>query len=290
MAVIDDIKATFKQGSALVKIIYINIAVFLIVNLTAVFLLLLGKENAFSFLPILAVSSDINVLLLKPWTLFTYMFYHEDLMHILFNLVWFFWFGKIFLEYLDAKKLVGLYILGGLSGAFLFLLFFNFFPVFQPQIGAPMLGASAAIMAIVIAISFYVPNYEIYLLFFGRVKLKYIALATIVIDIIMIRHDNAGGHIAHLGGALYGYLFITQYKKGNDISKVYTRLGENVFGWFKRKPKMNVSYKRPTNDLDYNKIKIEKQKEMDRILDKIAKGGYDSLSKDEKDFLFKSSQ
>jgi membrane associated rhomboid family serine protease len=219
------------------------------------------------------------------------MFYHEEVMHILFNLLWLFWFGKIFLEYLDEKKLVSLYILGGLSGASLFILFFNIFPVFQSQIGAPMLGASASIMAIVFAISFYVPNYELNLFLFGRIKLKYIAIAMVIIDIVMMRHENAGGHIAHLGGALYGYFYIVQYRRGKNIARGYDTIGESIRGLFKPKKKMNVSYRRRTADeYEYNKSKLDKQKEIDRILDKIAKGGYDNLSKEEKDFLFRSSK
>jgi membrane associated rhomboid family serine protease len=289
MDIIDELKAIFRQGSVVIKLIYINVAVFLIVNIVYLFFTLF-KINGFSFISFLAVPSDVGVLFHKPWSLFTYMFYHEEILHILFNLLWLFWFGKIFLEFLDSKKLLSLYIFGGLSGAALFILFFNIFPAFQSQIGAPMLGASAAIMAIVIAISFYVPNYEVYLLFLGRIKLKYIALVSIILDIILIRYENAGGHIAHLGGALYGYLYITQLKKGKDIVRGYISIFDGIAKWFKPKKKMNVSCKRPVDDFEYNKSKFDKQKEIDRILDKIAKGGYDSLTKDEKDFLFRSSK
>jgi len=143
----------------------------------------------------------------------------------------------------------------------------------------------------VFAISFYMPDYKVNLLFFGPVKLKYIAFFTILIDILSIPKGNAGGHIAHIGGALFGYIYIINYKKGNDITAWMTRFF-NLFKFsFKRKPKMKVTYnQRPVDDQTWNQSKIEKQKEIDRILDKIAKGGYDNLTKAEKDFLFKTSK
>lgn len=152
-----------------------------------------------------------------------------------------------------------------------------------------MVGASAAIMSIVIAISVIAPNSKVNLFLIGPVQLKYIAIVTIFIDIISIQDGNAGGHISHLGGALFGYFFAIQYKKGIDISRRFTLFLDNFFSFFKFKKKMKVAYKRPVDDYDYNKMKVDQQKEIDRILDKIAKGGYESLSKQEKDFLFRSS-
>ena len=157
-----------------------------------------------------------------------------------------------------------------------------------------MIGASAAVIAIVVAISFYIPDHLIYLMFIGPVKLKYIALVSILIDILSITSSNAGGHIAHLGGALFGYVYITQVKKGRNITKGFDRFMDKIFSLFKPRPKIKVSYKNNSNysdmDMQYNQSKAEKQKEIDRILDKIAQSGYDSLTKSEKEMLFKNSK
>ena len=289
MNIWDEIKESFKEGSALTRLIYINLGLFLIIRITNVFYFLAGTP--FPFLDWLALPADFSKLASRPWTLVTYMFLHFDFLHILFNLLWLYWFGQIFLQYLSHKQLLGLYILGGIAGALLYSLAYNLFPAFNlERFGSTMVGASAAIMAIVIAIAAIAPNYTLNLLLLGPVKLKYIAIFTIIIDAISIQNSNAGGHIAHLGGAFMGYIFAVQYKKGKDITSGLNKLLDFLSALFKRKPKMKVSYKKPSDDKEYNKIKIDQQKEIDRILDKIAKGGYNSLSKEEKDFLFRSSK
>jgi len=205
-------------------------------------------------------------------------------------MLWLYWFGKIFQEYLGNRKLLIVYILGGISGSLVYIFAFNAFPVFSfslPQSYA--LGASASVMAIVTAISFKVPNYSVYLLFFGRLRIVYLAVALFIFDFFMIPTGNAGGHIAHIGGALFGFLYIQLSRK--SVGQGYTR--NRRWSEFFRKKTMhatsNESSSRPFSDEDYNLQKAEKQKRMDDILDKISKGGYDSLTKDEKEFLFKSS-
>jgi hypothetical protein len=196
------------------------------------------------------------------------------------------------MQYLTGKQLVSTYIIGGLSGAVLYIFFINVFPGLQVYLGGSMLGASASIMAIVIAISLYVPNYMIYMLFIGQVKLKYIALAFVIIDILLIASDNAGGNIAHLGGAIYGFWFVSRLKKGRDIGKWINTVLDKIAVLFKPRPKLNVTYRksvRHVNDEEYNRGKVVQQKEIDRILDKIAKAGYESLTKSEKETLFKMS-
>lgn len=295
MSIADEIKRSFTSGSALIKLIYINLAVFLAVKLIGVVFFLLSIPPNFSLVNWLAVPADVNSLIFKPWTIFTYMFLHQDFLHILFNMLWLYWFGLIFLRYFDDKKLLSVYLLGGLSGAALYILTFNLLPVFEQIMPmAYALGASASVIAIVIAVSVYAPNHTIHLMFIGPVKLKYIAIATIIIDILSIASSNAGGHIAHLGGALFGYLYISQMKKGRNITRGFDRIMDKLFSLFKPRPKVRVTYKRPMNDLDkdiqYNKSKAEQQKEIDKILDKIAKSGYDSLSKKEKEILFKNTK
>ena len=206
MSIVDEIKASFKSGNALVKIIYINIAVFLAVKLLGVFVTLLQLDYKIAPVYWLSVTADLYSLMYKPWTVFSYMFVHEQFFHILFNMLWLFWFGQIFLRYFNEKKLISLYILGGLAGAALYIIAFNVFPVYNTM--NIMIGASASVIAIVVAISFYIPDHTINLMFIGPVKLKYLALASILIDLLSITSSNAGGHIAHLGGALFGYIYI----------------------------------------------------------------------------------
>ena len=291
MSIVDEIKKSFKSGSALTKLIYINIAVFLAVKLIGVIFFLLSIPPSFSIVNWFAVPADLNNLMFKPWTVFTYMFLHQDFIHILFNMLVLYWFGKIFLNFFDSKKLLSVYLVGGLAGATLYILSFNVFPVFNQALPISYaLGASASVMAIVIGISVYAPNHKINLLFLGPVPLKYIAIFYIVLDILSIASSNAGGHIAHLGGALFGYLYISRMRKGKNITRGFDKFMDKLFSLFKPGGKIKVSYKRPADDYEYNKTKAANQKDVDKILDKIAKSGYDSLTKKEKEILFKNSK
>jgi len=285
----DQIKDTFRQGSSLIKLVYINAAVFLFIKVLQVLAFLFGFSGVAEFLlPWLAVPADLSQLLTRPWTLFTYMFLHEGFLHILFNLLWLYVFGRIFLMYLNEKRLVSVYLVGGLSGAVLYILAFNVFPAFQDVVPMSIaLGASASVMAIVIAISVYVPNFSINLLLIGPVKLKYIAIFTIVLDVLSIPTSNSGGHIAHLGGALFGYLYIAQHRRGRNITRGFDRFMDRVFTLFKPKPRFRVTHKRPGTDMEYNKWKAQRQKRIDEILEKISKNAYESLTKEEQEILFK---
>lgn len=292
MSIKEEIRQTFKSGSNLTKLIYINLAFFLVVNLVEVFYFLLNRHDSYSaFLLTFAVPADLHILIRKPWTVITYMFLHKNFLHILFNLLWLYWFGRIFLEYLDGKKLVGVYLLGGLSGAFLYLLAYNIFPVFFQQLEmSHALGASAAVMAIVIAISVYVPDYSVYLLFIGKVKIIYIALIGFLATSFFDFSINTGGKIAHIGGALFGLIFTLQYRKGRDLTRGLNRLIDAIIGLFKPGPKVTVTHRKAETDYDYKIRKKDEQAEIDRILDKIAKSGYDSLTKQEKETLFRQSK
>lgn len=298
----DEIKDSFKHGTAVVKLIYINLGVFIALKLLYVFFFLfsdlgsgINKSDLFSdkLLTYLMVPASLPHLLHKPWTLISYMFLHFEFLHILANMLWLFWFGRIFLRYLTEKQLYTTYLLGGLAGAFFFIAAYNIFPGLKPYLpNAEALGASASVTAIVIAISLYAPDYTVYLPFIGPVKLKYIALVYIALDVLQIASSNAGGHIAHLGGAVYGFLFTLQLRRGKDIGQGFSGAMDSLFALLKRKPKMKVSYKsqaKNMDDFEYNKSKADHQKEIDRILDKIAKSGYDSLTKKEKETLFKMS-
>ena len=289
MGIYDQIRETFRKGSSLIKLIYINVAVFLAIKILQVLAFLFGFSGITTpLLQWLAVPADLGTLITRPWTLFTYMFLHEGFLHILFNLLWLYIFGRIFLMYLDEKKLVSVYLVGGLAGAALYILAFNVFPAFQDMVSLSLaLGASASVMAIVIAIAVYTPNFAINLLFLGPVKLKYIAIFTILLDVLSIPSSNSGGHIAHLGGALFGYLYIAQFRKGRNITRSFDRFMDNLFSFFKPRPKFRVTHKRPMDDIEYNRWKANRQKRIEKKKKKIAKNGYDSLSKEEKEILFK---
>jgi membrane associated rhomboid family serine protease len=298
---IENIKTFFRQKSVLSRLIIINIAVFVFVNIVTLFLWLFQVNSEISnnlgISPIVywfAVPSDINLLLSKPWTLFTYMFLQVNLFHIFFNMFVLYFGGRIFLEYLNSKKLLGTYIWGGIAGGLFYVLAYNIFPVFSNTVSISIaLGASASVLAILVAISVYVPNYTVTLFLFGRMKLKYIALILVAIDILSIQGDNPGGHIAHLGGALWGFLYIYFLKKGFDFNNIIRF--NKISGYFKtyKKPKKYYSKSyysnRPLTDDEYNKRKAVNQEKIDEILDKISKSGYEKLTKEEKELLFKMS-
>jgi membrane associated rhomboid family serine protease len=294
MDIWSEIKYSFKHGSVLSRLIYINLAVFLVIRILYVFFYLFKVD--FDLLQWLALPSDIQLMASRPWTLFTYMFLHFDFLHILLNLLWLYWFGKIFLMYFDEKKLLGTYIVGGIFGGLFYMLAYNLFPAFAEAAQKGMLlGASASIISIVIAAAIYAPNFSVNLLLissiFGPIKIIWIALFSLIIYFISIPLSNAGGNIAHLGGAFWGFVYISQLKSNRDILSWFNNFLFNLGSLFKKKPNMRVSYRnRPVqrmNDWDYNKTKKAEKENVNGILDKIGKSGYDSLSKHEKEILFK---
>jgi len=295
MSIINDLKHQYKTGTALIKFIFINVAVFVLVHLIGLLIYFFtGVSGSSMVASWLALPADLGQLILKPWTIISYMFLHEGFLHLAFNMLILYFGGQIFLQFLDAKKLIGTYILGGISGGLLFILTFNIFPVFNEIVsGALALGASASVMAVLIAIAAYVPNYTVRLMFLGNVKLKYIALFYVIMDIISIPQGNSGGHIAHLGGAFFGFYFAYRLRSGKDITVGVNRLLNYFTYLFSSKRKMKVVYKNPgktKSDVAYNAQKTANQQKIDAILDKISKSGYDSLSKEEKAILFDASK
>lgn len=286
MNLLDEIRESFHKGSTLTRLIYINLAVFLVIRLVNVFYFLAAVE--FPFLDWLALPSDFNQLTSRPWTLLTYMFLHFDFLHILFNILWLYWMGQIFLGYFDQAKLLALYLLGGLAGGLFYVLGYNFFPVFAESITqSRLLGASASVIAIVTALAVHAPNHTLHLMFIGPVKIKYIALFSVLLYVIGISSSNAGGNLAHLGGAFWGVVYILQLRRGFDPSRGITWLSNRVRKLFTPRPKVKVTYRKPVNDMDYNRLKNQEQERMNQILEKISKSGYGSLSKEEKEILFK---
>ncbi|MGN6395792.1 MAG: rhomboid family intramembrane serine protease [Mucilaginibacter sp.] len=267
------------SGSKVNLLIGINVIVFLLINVPdtlAQFLFRTGVIGYYSN-EYLQLPSNLSVLLKHFWTPVTYMFMHAGWLHILFNMLWLYWFGQIFEEYLGKNRTVGLYLMGGLCGAFLFLLCYNTLPIFAHQ-DTSLVGASAGVMAIIIATATLLPDYSLSLFLIGPVKLKWIALFFVLIDFLGIIGPNSGGEIAHLGGALIGFVYIKQLQKGNDWVA-------RISGIFKAKPKLKVVSKN-----SYGKSAGKpRQEEIDLILDKISQSGYDSLSKQEKEVLFRAS-
>ncbi len=289
-SIFTNLKNTFRAGNILAKLIYINVGLFILIRLMGVIFLLFNIPGI-SFLQYLQMPSSPELLLYRPWTVITYMFTHFDFLHILFNMLWLYWFGGLFLNFFSERQLGGLYLLGGIAGAVLFMLAYNIFPYFQTVASSSyLMGASASVMAIVFAVSFYRKDLEINLFLIGRVKLIYLALFTFVIDLLAITSDNAGGHIAHIGGALFGIWFAMRIKEGKDLTALMNRLLDWVVNLGKRKPKMKVTYKRAETDYEYNARKNRESADLDAILDKLKRSGYESLSADEKRQLFDASK
>lgn len=293
MGIWDDIVRTFRSGNNLIRLIYINIAVFLLMAVAAIIGFLMSNQTiSVATLSILSVPASINELLLRPWTLLTYMFTHKDIFHILFNMLWLYWFGIIFLEYLDQRKLVAVYLLGGLTGAVVYIASFNIFPAFTGIVSDSVaIGASASVMAIVVAISAYVPDYTINLFLLGRIKIKYMALGIFILTSVVDFSVNSGGKLAHIGGAIFGYMYTLNLRRGRDIGRGFNRIIDFFATLIRPRKKLRVKYKKPpASDHDYNAMKADRQNRINNILDKISKGGYESLTKEEKEILFRESQ
>jgi len=285
----DNLRSQIRIADTLQRLLILNVSLFLFVRIvnaiSRLFLVpILSFETVSDYL---AIPASLSVLITKPWTIITYMFFHWDVMHILFNMLWLYWMGKIFQEYLGSKKLLNTYLAGGVAGAVFFMLAYNIFPLFSNSLDSAFaLGASASVLAVTVAAATLLPEYPIQLIFFGTVRLKWIALITILLDVINISGDNAGGHIAHLGGAMYGFIYIRSLQKGTDLTGWLTRL----FDKFSSPRKMKVAHSQKKKDEEFNITRKAKQERMDDILDKISKSGYGSLTQEEKNFLFKISK
>ncbi|KAA6340460.1 hypothetical protein EZS27_011681 [termite gut metagenome] len=291
------LKEAFQKGNISFRLIYVNVAVFLITALIAVFFQLFNKNvaGAFSFLELPASFTQLGE---RLWALITYMFMHADFLHLLFNMLWLYWFGMLFLYFFSAKHLRGLYLLGGMFGGLLYMLCYNVFPYFRPMVEySAMVGASASVLAVVVAVAYREPDYRVSLLFIGSIRLKYMALVVVLSDLLFITSGNAGGHIAHLGGALAGLCFAVGLNKGIDITGWINKLLDVASLLFhkttwqrKRKPSMKVHYNPKMKDHEYNANKKKHSDKVDTILDKLKKSGYESLNAEEKQTLFDASK
>ena len=299
---LEDFKNFLFGRNVLSRLTLANVLIFLLSGLASLYYYLFKiiPENSLCGSPVsgftywLATPSNPQLLLQKPWTIFTYMFLQENFFHLLFNMIMLYFGGRLFMQFMGSRKLVSVYIIGGLVGAIFYILSYNIFPVFQvASVCSVALGASASVLAILIAMATYAPNYAVQLVLFGNVKLKYIALILVLLDLFSIENGNPGGHIAHLGGALYGFCYISFTKQNRFFSwNIPENIKKTLRNIFRKKSRLRVEYKKgiPLNDDEYNHQMAEKQKKIDTILDKISKSGYESLSREEKDLLFSGSR
>lgn len=288
----------FKTEDVVGKFIIVNVAVFIIVVLIGVFSVLFNLgDTGNAIVKYFELPSSLHWLLRRPWTLLTYMFIHKNFMHILWNMAAFYVFGKIFLNFFSVRHFVGMYLVGGLFGGLAFVLSYNIFPYFASYAdNSYLVGASASVLAVVVASAVRNPNYRINLMLVGSVKLSTFAIITVAVSLFMISGSNAGGNIAHLGGAAAGWLMAFLLNKGFDLTSIVNK----PIDWFmiafsgkckrnKKKAKFTYTKGGRNADYEYNARKRTAEAEVDRILEKIKQGGYDSLSEDEKRRLFDAS-
>jgi len=310
--IINDLKEIFRRGEIHIRLIFINTIVFLAITLVQIVLALFRMDIS-SLLQWIEMPASVSQFLLQPWSIITYMFLHAGVMHLLFNMLWLYWFGQLSLYFFTARHLRGVYIWGGICGALLYLLAFNLFPYFENAVYYTyMMGASASVLAIVTAVAYREPNYQVNLLLLGRLPLKYFALIVIGIDLLFITADNAGGHIAHLGGALGGLLFAYLLNKGFDLTyyinviiDALSRFSTVIVDGFSylsavfrqpikpQKPRMKVTYGEATKE-ESPKPNVEPQTTnqsscIDEIRAKIKQSGYQGLTEEEKKELFNAS-
>ena len=283
----DHIQYRIQQLDIAEKIIFINIICFVFPLFFKTILFLFSLSENF-FVGLFELSSSFQDLVFKPWTILTYGFLHSGFFHLFWNMYLLYFSSRLLLNLFDSKIFLKLYFLGIIIGGLIFILSYNFFPVFQDA-NPYMVGASAGVMSVFIFMSTYSPNLEIKLILFN-IKLRYLGIAFVLLDVIQIPYGNSGGHIAHLGGAFFGFFYAQRLQKGLDIGLPLDNLVEKISRLFVRKSKMKTVYKsKDTSDIQNKKSTMvrDHQKRIDEILDKISMSGYESLSNEEKDFLFR---
>jgi len=299
MRIFDEIKLAFqKSDNTINQLIIINAIVFVVLVLLYVILSISGQEAIFAIIyDQFSLPPSFAEFITKPWTLFTTFFTHSlsDIFHIVFNMLFLYWFGRIISDFIGSKKLLSIYILGGIAGGVLYLLMYNFIPFFIERQPSGLVGASSSIYAIMVASATLLPDYELRLFIFGRIKLVWLVSIYVFVSYLGLIGSNAGGEMAHIGGAILGYFYIKQLQKGNDWSKPVIKVLYWFRDLFKPKPKIKVSYranksKKEKNSTNVTSGKKPNQDQIDRILDKISESGYESLSKEEKQLLFQASE
>ena len=300
-SILDDFKnAWHKPNNGLAQLIIINVAVFVVLGVIAV-ISTFTTESLFRVVyKQFTIPAPIGEFLTRPWTIITYAFAHSfsNLWHIIMNMLVLYWFGRVFVDFLGSQKLINLYVMGAIAGALTYLLAYNMIPFYSERINLfdGMVGASAAVYAISVATATYWPDHRFYLLFFGPVKIKYLVAVYLFFSFLGSVGANAGGNLAHLGGALIGFIYAKQLAKGNEMGVWVFKSMEFIKSFFVAKQKIKVSHRQSSSKKTYSKSSSTSsskttysQDEIDKILDKISESGYDSLTKDEKEKLFNAS-
>ena len=302
--IIKDLVQRFRDENIVGKYIYANVAVYLVFALLGVVVTLFNAVGvAEGLVSIFRLPSDITRMLMQPWSIVTYMFLHAGFMHLLWNMLALYLFGRIFITFYSTRHFIGAYILGGIMGGLFFVIAYNIFPFFESQVeNSYLVGASAAVLAVVVASAVRSPNYTVNLVLFGAVRLSTLAIATVVISLLLVSSDNAGGNFAHLGGALAGWLFAVMLNKGRDVTTPINAVSGFMLGlwnrlraWIKeRRPGSRIVKPRQPKsereaDYEYNARKKESNDEIDRILEKLSQGGYSALTDEEKRRLYDAS-
>lgn len=282
MSTPNNLKQRFERGNIVEKLIYINILLFVLTLLMSIFQSLYKNDNNW-IIQWFSLEADINSLFTKPWTMITYGFLHADFIHILFNLIALYFIGNLFIDYFTQKQLLTFYILGTFFGGVIYLFSQNYFPLFEGKTSV-LVGASAGISAIFIGIATYMPNYELKIRFIGFVKLWYLAAIWVGLDVLGLAGGNTGGHFAHLGGGLFGFLYVSK------ASKKEIGVFKNIAAIFFKKNNPLKTVHKSTNTKKETTKSDFTQKQIDEILDKISKSGYDTLTKSEKEFLFRQGK
>ncbi len=299
--IIDDFKNAWQRpNNGLMQLIIINIVVFVTLGVLAVISSIIGADSLFTFAyKQFTIPAPFEEFIFRPWTIVTYAFAHSfsNMWHIIMNMLVLYWFGKVFVDFLGSQKLINLYVMGAIAGGATYLLAYNLIPFYADRINMfdGMVGASAAVYAVSVATATYWPEHRFFLLFFGPVKIKYLVGIYLFFSFLGSVGDNAGGNLAHLGGALLGFVYAKQLMKGNELGRwVFTSM-EFIKSFFVKSSKIKVSHRQKkssstkSSSTPVSKEKSFSQEEIDKILDKISERGYDSLTKEEKEKLFNAS-
>ncbi len=297
--IFDDFKNAWdKPNNGLVQIILINVIVFVALILLKVILVISGFSDLYEkILSYIMLPADFTTFIFQPWSIITYFFTHEGFLHIIFNMLFLYWFGRLIMDFLGNDRLISLYVIGGIIGGLFYMLIYNIIPFYADRVdGSLMLGASAGVFAVVVGAATFMPNHTFFLLFLGPVRIKYIAFFYVLLSLSRTIGSNAGGELAHIGGAVVGFFFIKQLQQGNDLGTSVIQVIDWFKNLFKPSPKIKVTHrgnaktKATSKKASTTKATKTEQEEIDAILDKISEKGYDSLSKEEKQKLFNASK
>jgi membrane associated rhomboid family serine protease len=285
----DQLRYRLQQLNEAEKLILINVICFVLpLFLKTLFYLFNIPSNV--MIGWFELSAEWSDLLFKPWTIFTYSFMHSGFFHLFWNMYLLYFASRLFLNLFSPRTFFNVYFLGVLLGGLTFLLSYSVFPAFQ-YASPIMVGASAGVMAVLIFMATYSPDLEVRIIFFN-VKLRYLGIAFVLLDVIQIPYGNAGGHLAHLGGAALGYLYVKRLDQGVDIGLPFENFTNRVLNLFQKQSKLKTVHKRKASSNSKKKVTTQEvdQSKIDSILDKISKSGYDSLTQKEKDFLFQAGK